>query len=132
MSKRNGHGAGTAATGPLIPERRVWVALDGDLKGMTFEMHARYPSSVGDQLRDGDIPEMRKALQYIVIRHNDWRDSDGLLPGPDTDEFWKRIPDDVLIAMVEGVITEVGKVISSRKERPSASASGGKPATATG
>lgn len=124
MSRTNGQSKGAIEHGPMIPTEEVEISLAGRYQGMTFRIQADYPSRVGNDLRSGDQERLRKALQYIVLQHNGWRDREGMLPSPDTDEFWDRLSETVMVAMLRAIGEEVGKVYSSLGLRRSESASG--------
>jgi hypothetical protein len=102
--------------GKRIVNRVPWLDLPAPFDNLRIRAWLDYPQEVAELWTapetkpDGTAGETREeqntrileACKNVFLEHDGWEDEDGLLPGPETDEFWQRIS------------TQLGKAIVTR------------------
>ena len=112
--------------GKRIANRAPWIELPEPFDNLKVRVWLDYPQDVANLLiaREGETQaqsgqRISTFLKEVVLEHDGWEDDDGVLPRPDTNEFWARIPTPLGRAIAEGFFAELqaGKSPASRTAR---------------
>lgn len=101
--------------GKRIANRTPWLDLPEPFDNLKVRVWLDYPKEVADQWggkREGESDEdvnarITEACKAVFLEHDGWEDEQGLLPSPDTDEFWERIPNQLAKVTLERFFAEL-------------------------
>ena len=110
-----------ASSGPRMPKRLRWVDLPSvDSSGQEaypefkVKLWVNYPAALLNEIRSGDHPRVKAALQKIVLEHNGWLNEEGEPFPPTSDEdFWEIIPTELAAIIISHVQTETTRLPNS-------------------
>lgn len=99
------------ATLPSLKMAKRLVTIEvPEYEGMSFVAWVNYGPEVREAFRRNDEESRIDALKQIVVSTN-FKDDDGKpYLKPDTDDFWKAIPDDLAVIMISQIVDNVGKL----------------------
>lgn len=124
------------ARGNMISNRTPWIELPDPFDNLSVRVWLDYPHEIAmlwttpAPKADGapsETPEegairVREACKAVFLDHRGvdggpWEDEDGTLPSPDTDEFWERVPNALVRAMIACFFEEMNESPLSRRSR---------------
>lgn len=112
--------------GKRIANRTPWIDLPEPFDNLRVRVWLDYPQEVADLLSPppDETPEqaserITRFLKEVILQHDGWEDDAGVLPQPDTDEFWERIPTPLGRAIAECFFDELaaGNSRASRRAK---------------
>ena len=96
-----------------VAKRIVTVNLDDVdevYKGMNFRAWTNYPPEIRERLQRNDEASRFSALREIVVETN-FEDTDGNpFPSPSEETFWRALPDDLAVVIIQKIVQQVGKL----------------------
>lgn len=119
--------SGGDGRGKRIANRTPWIDLPEPFDNLRVRIWLDYPQEIADFLTKPETETQEQAnqrvmefLKSVILQHDGWEDDDGaVLPQPDTDEFWERIPTPLGRALSESFFAELeaGNSRASRRTR---------------
>lgn len=113
--------------GKRIANRAPWLDLPDPFDNLNIRAWLDYPQEVAilwapvdGESKDAATTRVMEACKSVFLAHDGWEDEEGVLPQPDTDEFWRRISTPLGAAIVQrffGEITDSPNSRASRKRR---------------
>jgi hypothetical protein len=115
--------------GNRIANRTPWLSLPAPFDNLEIQAWLDYPKDVADLWtpKDGETVQERSkrvmsACQSVFLAHRGadggpWEDEDGVLPGPEIEEFWNRISTPLGSAIVTAFFAEISGNPTSRVSR---------------
>jgi hypothetical protein len=116
--------------GNRIANRTPWVRLDDPYDNLEVRVWLDYPQWVADLWLDPQKDETTEqftarrmeACKNVFMDHRGedggpWEDDDGILPTPDNDDFWQRIPNQLAAAMIRAFGDELRGNPTNRASR---------------
>jgi hypothetical protein len=102
------------ARGKRIANRTPWLDLPEPFDNLQIRAWLDYPQEIAElwtapdnETKEAASARILEACKNVFLEHDGWEDEDGLLPGPDTDEFWQRISTPLGRAVVERFFAEL-------------------------
>lgn len=110
-----------ATPGPRMPKRLRWIDLpsvdnsgEEAYPGFRVKLWVNYPAALLNEIRSGEHPRVKAALQKIVLEHNGWCDDEGTpFPPTDAEDFWEVVPTELAAIVISYIQTETVKLPNS-------------------
>jgi len=125
----NGKAPTSDQRGSRIADRTVWLDLPEPWDNLEIKAWLDYPQEVSlmwmpvrDETPHQAGARMVGACKEVFLDHRGangapWEDEDGVLPSPKEDEFWERISNPLMKAILERFFEELNTNPTSRSSR---------------
>jgi hypothetical protein len=109
------------AAGPSLRMGKRLVTIDlGDVEGyenMSYVAWVNYPPEIRDKFQKDDEASRLEALREIIVSTNFVNEDGTPFYAPSTPEFWKSIPDDLAVIIIQRTVNQVGKLTPTNAAR---------------